>query len=561
MNNGFIKKFNFLLTNKDKNSLLFLLLMSLFLSVIETISLASIVPFISMASNHEIINNNEYLFKIYSFLEFKNTEKFIIAFGVFLIIFYVFKAVYTVFFTYRLNKFTFDKYAYLSNILYTKNLLMSYSEFTNENSAKHSKVINHEIYQLSLLIQNTLNFLSEILIIILLYSILIYVDFTMTFILTIILGLKILAIKLTISKKIKQKGIERAELQEKMFKIVNETFNNFKVIKLLVNTNFLKNKFSKINKDFSKVFIANNVFQIIPKNTLETVGISLLIIMVIYVVNNENSQNLIPIISIYALALYRTLPAINRVITAYNNITFLTVSLDIVYNMMKKKNIAEGRDKLEFKESIQMKNIKFGYKDNTLFKDFNLEIKKNQKIAFIGESGSGKSTLIDLLCGVYKPDFGSIYIDEVKLNDCNMISWREKIGYIPQEIYLFDGSVVENITFGREYSEKKMIDVLKQVNILDTLKEKNGLNTLVGEGGVHLSGGQKQRIGIARALYGDPDILVLDEATSALDTNTEKAIMNEIYKVSKNKTLMIIAHRLSTIERCDTKIDVGCLNK
>jgi ATP-binding cassette subfamily B protein/ATP-binding cassette subfamily C protein len=189
-----------------------------------------------------------------------------------------------------------------------------------------------------------------------------------------------------------------------------------------------------------------------------------------------------------------------------------------------------------------------------------LGIEKGQKIAFVGESGSGKSTLVDLICGIYRPNSGKIFIDNVELDNSNIVSWRKKIGYIPQSIYLFDGTIADNISFGREYNEDKLIKVLKQANIYDVLIEKEGLDTMVGEGGIQLSGGQKQRIGIARALYGEPEILVLDEATSALDSETEKAIMDEIYKISEDKTLMIIAHRLSTIEKCDVRIDLEKIN-
>lgn len=128
---------------------------------------------------------------------------------------------------------------------------------------------------------------------------------------------------------------------------------------------------------------------------------------------------------------------------------------------------------------------------------------------------------------------------------------EKKIGYIPQSVYLFEGSVEDNVVFGREYDKEKVIDTLKKANVYDFLKDKDGIKTKVGEGGVMLSGGQKQRIAIARALYGDPEILVLDEATSALDNATESKIMDEIYKVSYNKTLLIIAHRLSTINKCN----------
>ena len=146
---------------------------------------------------------------------------------------------------------------------------------------------------------------------------------------------------------------------------------------------------------------------------------------------------------------------------------------------------------------------------------------------------------------------GEIYIDTTKLNDKNLKSWRQKIGYIPQNVYLFDGNVADNVVFGRDFDEKRIIECLKLANIYEFLETKEGIYTQVGDSGISLSGGQKQRIAIARALYGKPEILVLDEATSALDNKTEQKIMDEIYQISSNKTLLIIAHRLSTIQKCD----------
>lgn len=177
---------------------------------------------------------------------------------------------------------------------------------------------------------------------------------------------------------------------------------------------------------------------------------------------------------------------------------------------------------------------------------------KGEKVAFIGESGSGKSTLVDCIIGLLCPQNGGIWIDDVKLEKTNLKSWRKKIGYIPQNVYLFSGNVADNVAFGRELDKEKIISCLKSAKIYEFLQTKEGLETQVGDGGIALSGGQKQRIAIARALYGEPEILVLDEATSALDTEVEARIMEEIYKIAKDKTLLIIAHRLSTIEHCDS---------
>jgi ATP-binding cassette subfamily B protein/ATP-binding cassette subfamily C protein len=240
-----------------------------------------------------------------------------------------------------------------------------------------------------------------------------------------------------------------------------------------------------------------------------------------------------------------------------NNIAYIHEALDTLDEISHQETEQSGAAPLCFEKSIRLEDVTFGYTaGKNILNSISLEIKKGERIAIVGESGSGKSTLVDLIIGINKPDSGTVYIDSSILSDENIRTWRNKIGYIPQSIYLFDGTVAENVAFGSEPDEAKIEQVLKTANIQDFLSKKEGINTIVGEGGIQLSGGQLQRIGIARALYDNPDVLVLDEATSALDTETEAKIMDEIYNISRDKTLIVIAHRLSTVERCERKIRV-----
>lgn len=212
---------------------------------------------------------------------------------------------------------------------------------------------------------------------------------------------------------------------------------------------------------------------------------------------------------------------------------------------------------MQHPNKISINNLNFLYeKDKKILNNVSLEISKGSSIAFIGESGSGKSTLVDVIIGLHDLD-DNLYIDDYPLNLKNLQSWREKIGYIPQNINLFEGTVAENVAFSKYYDEIRVKKALEQAKLLEFLeKEHNGIDTLAGDSGIKLSGGQRQRVAIARALYTDPEILVLDEATSALDTNTEADIMKEIYEISKGKTLIIIAHRLSTIKKCDKVYEI-----
>jgi ATP-binding cassette, subfamily B, bacterial PglK len=553
-----IKKIAFLLSVKDKKMLALLLLMSLFLSIIETIGISAIMPFIAMASDPEFILENKYLSFIYHFFQTENYDLFIIYFGFFLILFYIFRAVYILVHGYMLNKFAMNKYGVLANKLFESYLNMPYSAFVNTNSATISKAIITEAAQLALIFKNILIIVSEVLVIILLYILLLMTDVSMTIVLTIFIGFKILLLKFTISKKIKKEGVKREVIQKRFYQKVNEMIGNFKMIKFVSNQRTLLQNFSSDSVKYKDVQVINATLLLVPRTLLEATGLLIIVGVVVYMVAfGSNSSNFISIISMYALALYRILPAVSRILDNYNNALFYTSSIEVVYNNLSRVYKKELGNVISFNETIEVVNMSFTYNNVNVINNLSLTINKGDRVAFIGASGSGKSTLVDLISGIYSPDKGEILIDNIKLDYSNIASWRKKIGYIPQSIYLFDGTIAENIVSGRIYNEIKLIKLLKQTSVYNFIMKKDGLNTMVGEGGIQLSGGQKQRIGIARALYGDPEILVLDEATSALDSAIEKEIMDEIYRSSKDKTLIIIAHRLSTIERCDFKINLN----
>jgi ABC-type multidrug transport system fused ATPase/permease subunit len=344
----------------------------------------------------------------------------------------------------------------------------------------------------------------------------------------------------------------------KLSRTIWETFGNFKFIKLKGNENEIFDVFNDSTSRMSHTSIISSTLGSIPKNILENLGFSLLIAVVCYILwRYDSAAMVIPVISMYALALYRMLPAINRILDHFNSIAYLQRSLHMIYDDLNLETDQEGSVPVTFAASIRGENLWFRYANGgDVIKDVSFEIRIGEKIAFTGESGSGKTTLVDIIIGIYRPIKGNLYVDNVLIDNNNIRSWRGKIGYIPQSIYLFDGTVAENVAFGSEYHEEKIVMVLKKSKIWNFLATKDGIQTRVGEGGIQLSGGQKQRIGIARALYNDPEVLVLDEATSSLDDETEAEIMNEIYDVSGSKTLIIIAHRLSTVERCDRRIQI-----
>ncbi|MDN5061292.1 ABC transporter ATP-binding protein [Aliarcobacter butzleri] len=549
------KKLNSLLTKRDKKILSFFIIFSVFIALIETVGITAIMPFISVASNFDIIQSNHYYKKIYDFFYFDSSVKFIISFGILLVLFYIIRGILNLFYIYILSRFSRTLSHLLSVRLFESYLSMSYYHFINKNSSELSKTIINETQYFTLFIYAFLLMISEIFVAFFIYSAMLFIDWKITLAMTIFLLLNALFLIKTVSKRIKAQGVLREKSQKDFYEIINSTFGNFKLIKLQSNDKVILNRFNSMSFSFARSSIIHESLSQFPRIFLETIGFGLIAIVVVYLVYKYQTDisSALGILSMFVLGLYRLMPSANRLLTSYNQIMYYHKSLDLIHNDLMYDGENLGNKNISFNHNINLKNINFGYSENKIvLKNINLYIKKGEKVAFIGSSGSGKSTLVDIIIGLYRPISGQMFVDSSIIDESNIKDWRKKIGYIPQQVYLFDGTVAENISFGCSYNEQKVIEVLKKAKILDFLEiHQEGIHTFVGEGGIKLSGGQKQRIAIARALYQEPEILILDEATSALDEAIEKEIMDEIYEISENKTLIIIAHRLSTINGCE----------
>ncbi|MCW8895330.1 ABC transporter ATP-binding protein [Sulfurimonas sp.] len=547
-------KLHSIFTKQDKKNFLILVLFSILISIIEVIGISAIMPFMSVAMDSNSIHSNKYFIYFFNLFQFDDDMHFVIMFGIILILYYFFRSAINIYYNYAMAKFSHECYHFIVCRLFKNYMGMEFKDFVKKNSSNLTKIIVSEANNLTRLISSVLFMISELLITVLIYSMMLFINYKITLLLTFFFLINATLMLKTISVKIKKQGEDRVNVQQLFFEVINKSFGNFKLIKLHTSDNIVLKEFKDASSNYSKINIMAQTLLQVPKLVLEAIAFSLIIIIVLYLVwkYENNISSVLSMLFMFVLALYRLMPSINRIATNYNNILFYLKSLEVIHNDLIYNTELLGEELVSFNKEIGIQNINFEYdKEKTVLKDINININKNDKIAFIGESGSGKSTLVDIIMGLHKPTSGCIHVDDIKLDETNIKDWRSKIGYIPQSVYLFDGTVADNIVFGRDYDEGKIFEVLKKANIYDFILNKGSLYTLVGEGGVMLSGGQKQRIAIARALYGNPDILVLDEATSALDLETESKIMDEIYNISEDKTLIIIAHRLSTIERCE----------
>jgi len=555
-----IKKLNNLLSNREKIYLIIILIFSIVVSAVEVIGIGIIMPFIAVATDFNNIYKNQILNYIYNGFNFRSPELFIISFGIFLIIFYLLRGGLNLYYFYLLARFSRGRYDSLAYRLFKNYLGMYYIDFINTRSSELIKTIINEASYFVSVIQNALFIFSEVLVLLFIYIFLLYVNWKLTISLTIFLTINLVFLRKFITPKIKKAGNIRNKMQQELYDVMINAFGNIKLVKLRNIDDEISNKFRESTRKFSKAIITSTTLAHFPRLFLETISFSLLALIVIYLVwkYNKNISFALPILSAFVLGLYRLMPSINRIYTNYNNIVFYSKSVENIDKHLFYATEKLGNEEITFEKELKIENVSFEYKRNKpVLKNINLVIRKGEKIGIIGKSGSGKSTLIDIIIGLFKPTKGKIYIDNVELNEKNIKSWRKKIGYIPQSIYLFEGTVAENVALEENFDEDKVKEVLRIANILEFLeKEHEGIYTKVGENGVKLSGGQKQRIAIARALYNDPEVLILDEATSALDHETEEKIMNEIYKISESKTLIIVAHRLSTLDRCDRIIKI-----
>ncbi len=267
----------------------------------------------------------------------------------------------------------------------------------------------------------------------------------------------------------------------------------------------------------------------------------------------------LPEIAMVLWSLLKALPMIGRLLHGKTMIDNFLPSYeqlqDIRTNAEREREINGSKLFSKLSQSLSLKHVDFSYPGRkNILQDVNLDVAKGKMVAIVGESGAGKSTVADMLLGLLPPEHGEVSIDGIPLDEWDLTSFRRRLGYVPQDSFLFHTSIRENLLWScdGEVTEKRLWEVCQIANADDFIRElPDGLDSIVGDRGVRLSGGQRQRLALARALMCSPEILILDEATSSLDTNSELLIQRSIEQVAKDTTIVVIAHRLSTIVKAD----------
>jgi ABC-type bacteriocin/lantibiotic exporter with double-glycine peptidase domain len=393
-------------------------------------------------------------------------------------------------------------------------------------------------------------------------TLLIIVDVKLTLIVGLTLSLTYLIIYIFSRTFLKFIGDERFKANRLRFTIVGEAFGAVKEIKLGGFEKKYIDQFSEPAKKLARYEAFMGVLTQLPRFAIEAVAFGGMLLITLYLMAKTNDfVNIVPTIALYTFAGYRLLPLLQGIFDSLNNLRYSKASIDSLHDDLKRlqtSDLSNNKKVLKLKKEINLNNISFSYPNSSLLnlKNINLKIPTGSNIGIVGITGSGKSTLIDVILGLHKPKNGSLEVDDEKIDNLNRRSWQQSIGYVPQQIFLFDDTIASNIAFGvdsKSIDQSAIEKAAKIANIHEFIVNDLPLkyNTLIGERGIRLSGGQRQRLGIARALYHNPKVLILDEATNALDIRTEQLVIEEIKKLREDRTMIMITHRLNSIKDCD----------
>ena len=559
---------------KDRSTLNIIILLNILIFIFEFISLASVPIFVSISINSEF-----FIQKVNSFTNSEIFSQFsqkdlILFSGSFVIGAFLIKNVFLMYHTFLQGKFFKKIKVGIANSLFNFYINSPYLYHLSNNPSSLSRNISSEIQNSSGYIFHVLALLKESLTILVIITLLVFVNPIITLIVSSFLSILIIIYINKVKPLLKKRALQNQEILERVTQTVFETFGAIKDLKIL-------NKEKEIQKYFDskiKILEQNTYFfsfyERFPRVILELISIvTITLVSLIYLNFNPNLISLIPTLTLLVVSLVRFIPAFSAITTSITYIKHFEPSIKLIGKEIRKINANQNDIKFKYNNLISgsnsnnsrsffsLENVSFSYPGSKIFpiRNINLNIEKASKIGITGKTGAGKSTLFHLMLGLLTPQKGNIFYKGSNIfSDLN--NWRNKIGYISQNIYLLDASIKKNIAFNfldEPIDEQKLNNAINIANLEQKIANlPNGVNTVVGNDGVKLSGGERQRIALARAIYREPSIFFMDESTSALDTKTEEIVMNNIKNKFKDKTMIIIAHRKSTIEMCDKVLNL-----
>lgn len=556
-----------LLSRRERYQLLLLVGIVVLTAVLEVINVGVISPFLSAASDPASIHQNKILSFLYQRAGFDGEVEFLVYFGIAVFALMVVSNAIIMVATWMQYRFAWSWNHRISTRLLRRYLYQPYSYFLTRNSADLSKNILSEVEQLTnQFLVPTVLAVGRGVIAVGIIALLIATEPMFAFLVTVVVGGSYGLIYSRVRRKLRSIGDDRLRANRERFTVASEALGGIKDVKILCKEDVFYQRFVGPSERFSRGQATAQAIGQLPRYAVEAVAFGTILFITLYVMSTDgNLTRAISILGLYTFAGYRLMPAVQQVFRAITQARYYAPALKTLLDELQEQAGAETESlssssplDLALQKAIEFRNVSFSYpgSEREAVANLSLTIRARTMVGIVGVTGSGKTTVADLLLGLLRPTSGEILVDGIPITPENVRAWQRRIGYVPQQIFLSDATIAENIAFGVPAHEIDLDAVRHAAKIANldrfvTSELPQGYDTVVGERGVRLSGGQRQRLGIARALYHNPDILVFDEATSALDNATENAVMEAIHSLLGKKTIVLIAHRLTSLRDCD----------
>ncbi|WP_026287871.1 ABC transporter ATP-binding protein [Thioalkalivibrio sp. ALJ24] len=572
-----LRKLNTLLDPRDRGKVALLVILMIATAFMQTVGIASIMPFLAVLSDPAMVHENDMLRMAYEWLEFDSTSNFLYFLGVAAFVLFMSGTALQALNQWAITRFSHMQQYELSRRLMGDYLARPFTFFLNRNSGDLAKTILQETTQaISGALMPALRLASQGLLALFIVALLILAEPLLALIVAVSLGGIYTAIYLLARAWLNRIGQDRVEANRERFTAAAEAFAGTKEIRLLGRERDYLERYRQPSKRFARHQANAALLQDLPQYAIEAIAFGGVLALILFLMAGEGGlAQALPLIGLYALAGRQLIPAFQKIFQQVASLRFNTAAVDNILKDLGSRPdstplLAHDQEPapLAPEHAINVIDATYNYPghERPALKDVSLEISAHTTVGFVGASGAGKSTLVDLLLGLLEPDVGTILIDGKPLTRENVRNWQAAIGYVPQHIFLADQTVAANIALGVPEDRIDHAAVEKAARLANlhefVMRDlPDGYDTIIGERGTRLSGGQRQRIGIARALYRDPAVLFFDEATSALDNATEKAVMEALHNLSGEKTIILIAHRLSTVRPCSRifVLEHGCV--
>jgi len=562
------RKLGDMLSPRERRRFYLLFTMMMISAVVETITISAMFPFLAIVARPSVVETNATLAGIYDFLGFSSIDAFLVFAGLGVFVVVVFGLLFATLTQYAIYRFAAMRAASLGRRLLEGYLRQPYAWFLNQHSANMGASILTEVNEvinncmlpaMKLIAQATVAFFLIVL--------LVAAQPVAAAGAAVLVGGAYALIYVAARKRLSRMGGQRKEAWHAQYKVLGEAIGGVKDVKLLGLEDVFISRFARPAVRGAEAAAMVGIAGELPRNALRAVTFgAILLFVLVMLMRGDSLADMLPILGLYAFAGLRLLPALQGIYFSLTQMRFARPALDKLHADIMEHLPPAGEApagaapaaQIRLRDRLELVDVRYAYPNaerGALF-GLSLSIPARTTVGVVGGTGAGKTTMVDVLLGLLRPQSGALAVDGVELGEADVRGWQKSVGYVPQQIFLTDDTVIANVAFGIEPRKVDMAAVERAARIAElhdfvTRELPQGYETMLGERGVRLSGGQRQRIGIARALYHDPDVLVLDEATSALDNLTEKAVMDAVHNLGKQKTIVMIAHRLSTVRDCD----------